>query len=110
LAQLPLVTRLQNLVFDGYQQLSPRPWQPDLPVRIIDIDEPSLAYYGQWPWPRDRMAQLTRKLQEFGAAAIGFDVIFAEKDQTSPGEALISIDFSILANLIPPVCHTLVAE
>ncbi len=86
MAQLPLVTRLQNLVFDGYQSMSPRPWQPDLPVRVVDIDEPSLARYGQWPWPRDRMALLTRKLQEFGAAAIGFDVIFAERDQTSPGE------------------------
>jgi len=26
--QLPLVTRLQNIVFDGYQTLSPRLWQP----------------------------------------------------------------------------------
>jgi adenylate cyclase len=26
------------------------------PVPIIDIDEASLKAYGQWPWPRTRLA------------------------------------------------------
>jgi adenylate cyclase len=25
---------------------------------IVDIDEPSLAEVGRWPWPRDRVAAL----------------------------------------------------
>jgi adenylate cyclase len=86
LSQLPFVERLQNLVFDSYLSIAPRPWSPDLPVRVVDIDDASLARYGQWPWPRTRLATLTTKLQQLGAAAIGFDILFAEADQTSPEE------------------------
>ena len=62
----PLVERLRNLAFDSYQRLLPRP-VGDAPVRIIDIDEASLAKIGQWPWPRDILAQLVDRLSEAGA-------------------------------------------
>ena len=84
LSGAPAVERLRDLVFDEYQAFSPRPWSPDLPVRVIDIDEESLARLGQWPWPRDRLAALARRLTEAGAAAIAFDVLFAEADRASP--------------------------
>ena len=48
--------------FDFYQTLSPREYTP-APVRIVDIDEPSLAAVGQWPWPRDIIADMTQGLQ-----------------------------------------------
>ena len=79
---LPLQT-LQNNLFDQYQRWSPRAYQP-VPVRIIDIDEASLARYGQWPWPRTRLAELVERLQQANVAAVGFDVVFAETDRTSP--------------------------
>ena len=69
--------------FDQYQRWQPREYQP-VPVRIVDIDEQSLARLGQWPWPRTRMAELVSQLSNSGAAAIGFDVVFAEPDRTSP--------------------------
>jgi adenylate cyclase len=82
----PLPLRiLRNAVFDQYQRWSPRVYQP-VPVRIVDIDDASLARLGQWPWPRTRMAELTERLQQAGAAAIAFDMIFAEPDRTSPKE------------------------
>ena len=31
-------------------------------VVIVDIDEPSLKEYGQWPWPRNKVAELTRRI------------------------------------------------
>lgn len=74
---------LQNNLFDQYQRWSPRTYQP-VPVRIIDIDEASLARYGQWPWPRTRLAELVQRLQQANVAAVGFDVVFAEADRTSP--------------------------
>ncbi len=74
---------LRNSVFDQYQRWSPRQYN-DTPVRIIDIDDESLAKLGQWPWPRTRIAELVKKLQAAGAAAIAFDVMFAEPDRTSP--------------------------
>lgn len=53
-------------------------------VVIVDIDEKSLKEYGQWPWPRDLLARLTRDINSTGAKIIGFDILFAEKDRTSP--------------------------
>ncbi len=79
---LPLQV-MRNAVFDQYQRWKPRTFQ-ETPVRIIDIDDESLAKLGQWPWPRTRIAELVNKLQTIGAAAIAFDVIFAEPDRTSP--------------------------
>jgi adenylate cyclase len=79
---LPLQV-LRNTVFDQYQRWSPRPYQ-ETPVRIIDIDEESLARLGQWPWPRTRIAEIVTRLQAAGAAAIAFDAMFAEPDRTSP--------------------------
>ena len=55
-----------------------------MPVRVVDIDEASLRQFGQWPWPRDRLATLVDKLSEMGASAIAFDILFAEPDRLSP--------------------------
>ena len=82
----PLVAARET-VFDYYQQLQPRP-SADLPVLVVDIDEASLARHGQWPWPRDLMATLTRRLGELGAAVVAFDMLFAEPDRASPSRAI----------------------
>jgi adenylate cyclase len=82
------VARMRALVFDAYQQLSPRAFDPALPVRIVDIDEDSLKEIGQWPWPRTVLAELVGKLAQGGAAAIGFDMVFPEPDRMSPANAL----------------------
>lgn len=81
-APLPL-QKLHNAVFDQFQRWQPREYR-EAPVRIIDLDEASLARLGQWPWPRTRVAELVDKLREAGTAAIVFDVLFAEPDRTSP--------------------------
>jgi adenylate cyclase len=77
------VSALRLIAFDYYQRLDHRTYDPGLPVRVVDIDSESLAKIGQWPWPRTTMAKLLRTLTEQGAAAIAFDVLFAEPDQTS---------------------------
>lgn len=77
---------LENLrlrAFDYYQALKPRiPYQR--PVTIVDIDEASLRAFGQWPWPRTLVADMVDRLKAHGSVAIGFDVIFAERDRMSP--------------------------
>jgi len=73
----------REIGFDFYQRLHPRP-AADLPVRVIDIDEASLAQLGQWPWPRDRLATIADRLGELGAAAVAFDMLFPEPDRMSP--------------------------
>jgi adenylate cyclase len=82
------VARVRSLVFDTYQRLSPRAFDPSLPVRIVDIDEESLKQIGQWPWPRTVLAELVNKLAAAGAAAIGFDIVFPEPDRMSPANTL----------------------
>jgi adenylate cyclase len=83
----PLITDLTYKTFDAYQHISPRPYHPT-GVRIIDIDDESLSRLGQWPWPRQILADLTHKLTEAGAASIGFDMIFPEEDRTAPKHVL----------------------
>lgn len=77
---------LRNNLFDQFQRWHPRPYVA-VPVRIVDIDDASLERLGQWPWPRQRLASLVERLQATGVAAIGFDVMFAEPDRTSPRAA-----------------------
>jgi adenylate cyclase len=50
---------------------------------IVDIDEKSLAQFGQWPWPRYRLGLLLKKLNEMGAVSVGLDMFFPEADRTS---------------------------
>jgi len=59
-------------------------------VVIVAIDEPSLKREGRWPWPRTRLAKLVNKLTESGAAVIGIDLLFPEKDIYIPFDEVMS--------------------
>ncbi|MEM6422206.1 MAG: adenylate/guanylate cyclase domain-containing protein, partial [Pseudomonadota bacterium] len=90
------VRQFRAWVFDTYQEIEPRPYV-ETGVRIVDIDEASLDRLGQWPWPRNRLADLVTALRDLGAAVIAFDMVFAEEDRTKPSEllrALIDEDVS----------------
>ncbi len=50
---------------------------------IIDIDEKSLAKYGQWPWPRYLISRLLEKIVAMKPSVVGLDMIFSEPDRTS---------------------------
>jgi adenylate cyclase len=77
---------LRARTFDFYQVLKPREAKLR-PAVIVDIDEASLAAFGQWPWPRTLLADLVAKLTKLGSAAIAFDIIFSEPDRMSPAVA-----------------------
>jgi adenylate cyclase len=77
------VQTVRNLTFDVYQQVKPRT-PGSFPVAILDIDDPSIAEVGQWPWPRNRIADLVTRATADGAVAIAFDIVFAEPDRLSP--------------------------
>ena len=84
----PVMVADQRLrVFDYYQELKPREYEP-LPVRIVDLDDESFARHGQWPWPRIILAQMLDRLSDAGAATIVFDIVFSEPDRTSPVQIL----------------------
>ena len=70
--------RIHDLMF---QARGPRPDTGQ--VVIVDVDEPSLAELGQWPWPRSTMADLVQRIATQQPKIIGFDIVFAEPDRTS---------------------------
>src|SRR5262249_41683780 len=97
------ISALRLIAFDSYQRLDPAPYNPDLPVRIVALDDDSLAKIGQWPWPRTVIADLVNRLGGAGAAAGGFDVSFGQPDQTSPEQLLPLLPEDQRAALAPLV-------
>ena len=78
----PLET-LRLKTFDLYQFVQPRTVTSNAVV-VIDIDEASLKELGQWPWPRTVVADLISRIAQAPAAAVAFDILFAEPDRLSP--------------------------
>jgi adenylate cyclase len=78
------VQEIRVRTFDTFQRIEPRAKMENPPVAIVDIDEKSLAKYGQWPWPRTRIADLVTNLTRLGAVVIAFDIMFAEPDRLNP--------------------------
>jgi adenylate cyclase len=96
-----ILSELRVRVFDLYQVIKPRE-RTIAPVVIVDIDEASIKAFGQWPWPRTRLAEMVTRLTNSGAAVIAFDVIFAEPDRMSPGlmaDAVRNLDEATRAKL-----------
>ena len=80
-----LITRLDNIIYDTRLVLT-MPGGVDPRVVILDIDERSLDKnaLGRWPWRRDKISALLKKLfDEYGIVIAGFDVVFAEPDESS---------------------------
>lgn len=82
------IERLRLAWFDTYQRVYPRE-RLSGPVTIVEVDARALQRFGQWPWPRVRLAELIDAIGKLGALSIGLDIIMAESDQTSP-EALLA--------------------
>jgi adenylate cyclase len=86
--RLPLIDNLENIIYDTRLRLA-MPGTVDQRIVILDIDEKSLAEKekggeGHWPWPRDRLALLMDKLfDRYEIAIVGFDIVFAERDESS---------------------------
>jgi len=85
---LPLLSNLEAIVYDTRLRLT-MPGTVDTRIAILDLDEKSLAEKedggeGHWPWPRDRLALLLDKLfEKYEVAIVGFDIVFAERDNSS---------------------------
>ena len=82
---LPLgfVNKLEQYTYDARLNLL-MPNTVDKRIVIVDIDEKSLKEQGQWPWSRDKLASLVNTLFDtYHINTLGFDVVFAEKDESS---------------------------
>ncbi len=71
------LTRLDELSTDlAWRMTASR--QDERRLIIIDIDERSLQEIGPWPWPREVMARLSRRIVEIGGGQQIFDLVFVE--------------------------------
>lgn len=85
---LELIDRIESYLYDARVRLT-MPDTIDDRIVIVDIDEASLAKLGQWPWPRDVIARIVDTLfDDYGIRILGFDVLFAEKEESS-GERVL---------------------
>jgi signal transduction histidine kinase len=99
--ETPLLAALRGSAFDAYQRLAPRP-RLSAPVVIVEIDDASLAEYGQWPWPRIVLGRLLEAIAVGRPAAIGVDILMPEADRLSPDRvaALVAgVDVDLAARL-----------
>ena len=71
------VLRLKGL--DYYQRTQEKTKSEN--IVVIEIDEKSLEDRGQWPWPRQELAEGIKKAFENEAAVVVLPIIFAEKDR-----------------------------
>mgnify|MGYP003113141959 FL=1 len=60
-------------------------------VCIVEIDEASLDKNGQWPWPRNIIADSVVKAYESGAALVVLPILYAEEDRLKQDDYLIDI-------------------
>lgn len=72
----------RQMLFDAWQNASPRQIGND--VTVVMIDDPGVREVGPWPWPRSRLAQLVLSIARFKPRVIAFDVIFPEEDRFNP--------------------------
>ncbi len=86
-----LINNLRLKVYDLLVRANPAPIAAQ-PIVIVDVDEKSLTELGQWPWPRSLWSEIVRRIGLQSPRVIGFDIVFAEPDRSSPGQLLGAFD------------------
>lgn len=81
------VMRLKGL--DYYQRTQDKVKSEN--IIIVEIDEKSLEEKGQWPWPRNELADGIKKAFENEAATVVLPIIFAEKDRMGGDAVFVEI-------------------
>ena len=96
---IPLIQHIEAISYDARLRLT-MPKTLDRRIVIVDIDEKSLAEEGRWPWGRDKLAaMLDRLFDQYHVAVVGFDVVFAEKDESSGLKVLERLGQKELKNI-----------
>jgi len=78
--QDPWVKEVLRLKSFDYM-LANEPATPSQDITIITIDEEAIEKYGQWPWPRDIIADLIVDLRQAQTGIIVMPILFSEQDR-----------------------------
>jgi len=90
-----LATRLRGYLFDSFVAAHPRVYENMAahPVRVLDLDAPSIERLGPWPWPHATNANLIAAMKAQGVSVVVFLRSFDRPDPASPKS---------LIGLVPP--------
>jgi adenylate cyclase len=58
-------------------------------IVIVEFDEPAIEAFGQWPWPRDYLADVINHLRSQGAGLIIMPILFSEEDRAGKDDVLV---------------------
>ena len=81
-----LVETARLKTFDFYQ-ISKNQDKSDQ-ISIVEITDDDIDNFGQWPWPRDKVASSLEMMKLFKPAAIVMPIIFSEPDRFGKDEEL----------------------
>jgi adenylate cyclase len=98
-SKLSPMETLENKLYDYHFKIRGAV-KPSEDIVIAAIDEKSLGRLGRWPWSRDRLAQLVKRLSEDGAGIIVFDNFFFEKEKN---DRLLGQAIRQAGNVILPI-------
>ena len=81
--RIGFIQQMENIAYDK-RLLWTMPETVDNRIVIVDIDEASLTAEGRWPWGRDKLSEFVELLfEEYEVTILGFDIVFAEPDESS---------------------------
>lgn len=93
---IPGMDLLERELYDAKIRLTATDAQ-DSNVVILDIDEKSLGEFGRWPWSRTLIAKINDQLfDQEKISALGYDVVWAEKDNLNPKSILEKLNLSLI--------------
>ena len=89
LSLVPVVKGIDHNLYDVYLRL-----KPALPesqeILLLDVDDKAIAELGQWPWPRNIMADGLVTMRELGLGSAVFDIEYLEA--SPPGVDRVYLD------------------
>ncbi|WP_028578907.1 CHASE2 domain-containing protein [Desulfogranum japonicum] len=109
--QVEPLQQLERLSYDFFLRYRSPPLDQPKDILLIDIDESSLAQYGQWPWPRYLLARMLARVNHGNPQVVGMDIIFGEHDRAALANVQQSLEKShnvklMLSNLPDEIVHT----
>jgi adenylate cyclase len=70
-------------------------------VAVVGIDREAIRFFNDpLPWPRARMAELTDKLKDAGAAVIVFDLVFSQQSDSPADDAAFAQAIERAGNVV----------
>jgi adenylate cyclase len=82
---------LRERTFDRLLPVLPEAPATGPGVVIVDVDRTALARFGDWPWPRTRLAELVDAVASATPSVVGLDMLLAGPDRfAADGNAVLA--------------------